>query len=214
MTERGHIIHAYDTVADDYAAKWWNEFEGKHFDRIILNWFASAVPSDEQVLELGCGPGEVSGYLSRLSVNCVGTDASPKMIECAKRIFPAIKFEVHDFFNLTYEDHSFYAVIAYYAIVNYPAPAIATILSQVYRVLKPGGLFLFTFHLFEDEPVCLVQRFFDREINEIPFYFFRVDEVREIVQNIGFTIIDVLVRYPYPDVEFGSKRAYFLTRKT
>jgi len=61
MDTKASITRAYDLAADDYAAKWWNEFENKHFDRLILNWFASQIPEKEVVLEIGAGPGEVLG---------------------------------------------------------------------------------------------------------------------------------------------------------
>jgi hypothetical protein len=60
---------AYDLVADEYAAKWWNEFEKKHFDQVILKWFAAQIPKNEVVLEIGSGPGEVTGYLNNLGIN-------------------------------------------------------------------------------------------------------------------------------------------------
>jgi len=30
---------------------------------------------------------------------------------------------------------------------------------------------------------------------------------------VGYQVVDILIRYPYTDVEYPSKRAYFVVRK-
>jgi len=42
---------------------------------------------------------------------------------------------------------------------------------------------------------------------------FKVDDVRALVERTGFKVVDILIRYPYKDVEYQSKRAYFVVRK-
>lgn len=213
MNTKTSITKAYDLVADDYAAKLWNEFEKKHFDRLILEWFATQIPQKEVVLEIGAGPGEVSGYLANQGVKCVGSDLSSQMVENAKKYFPDIQFEVQDFFNLTYGNESFFGVIAYYAIVNLMLDEIQAAFKEVRRVLKDNGLFLFTFHIFENEAQTDVKNFFNKEGNALTFYYFKVDDMKSLVESLGFQIIDILIRYPYHNVEFGSKRSYFILRK-
>lgn len=214
MNTKDSIARAYDIAADEYAAKWWNEFENKHFDRVMLGWYAGQIPPGGTVLEIGSGPGEVSGYLSRLGVRCIGTDLSPRMIENAKRYFPDVQFEVQDFLNLRYVNNSFAGVIAYYAIVNLTVDAIKKGFAEVRRVLQPGGLFLFTFHIYETEEKTEVEAFFTPEGSPLTFYYFKVDDMKALVQSLGFQVVDILIRYPYPEVEYPSKRSYFVLRKT
>lgn len=213
MNTKESITKAYDLVADEYAAKLWNEFEKKHFDQVIFRWFASQIPKNEVVLEIGSGPGEVSGFLDNLGVKCIGTDISAKMIENAKKYFPSIQFEVQDFLDLSYENNSFFSVIAYYAIVNLTIDQIKSAFQEIRRVLKDNGLLLFTFHAFENEEKTDVTDFFGKKDSELTFYYFKVDELKSLVEDLGFEIIDILMRYPYKDVEYQSKRAYFILRK-
>ena len=210
---QGYVRAAYDAVAEPYAAKFWDEIEKKHFDRIMLAWFASQIAPARRVLEIGTGPGEVSGYLDKLGVRCLGTDASPRMIECARRLFPSGEFQVEDFFRLSFDDESFPAVVAYYAIVNYPLAEVEAIFREVLRVLAPQGLFLFTFHVREAESEITVRSFLDQDIDPLTFYLFRVDEVKELVLRLGFHVVDILERHPYPDVEVATRRSYFVLRK-
>jgi ubiquinone/menaquinone biosynthesis C-methylase UbiE len=201
---------AYDLVAEEYAAAFGDEIVKKHFDQIILRWFASQIPNGETVLELGAGPGEVSGWLAKLGIRCLATDASPRMVACGKRLFPEVSFAVKDFFALSQSDESVHAIVAFYAIVNYPLATIAPMFREVFRILEHGGICVFTFHVFEGEEKMTVRSFLGKEIEEISFYFFQVDEVKLLVESIGFQVVDILVRHPYPGVEYGSKRAYFI----
>ncbi len=135
------------------------------------------------------------------------------MIENARKYFPDIQFEVQDFFHLTYPNNSFGGVVAYYAIVNWPLAEIKGALEEARRVLKSGGLFLFTFHIFEGESQTEVANFFNKEGAALTFYYFKVDDMKALVGSLGFQVVDILIRYPYPDVEYQSKRSYFLLKK-
>lgn len=213
MNTKDSITRAYDNAADAYAAQMWNEIESKNMDRVMLGWYASQIPAGQTVLEIGSGPGEVSGYLSRLGVNCIGTDLSLRMIEKAKQYFPGVRFEVQDFLHLSYPEDSFAGVVAFYAIVNLTLDEIETAFKEVQRVLQSGGLFLFTFHIYEGEEKRDIPAFFTLEGSPLTFYFFKVDDLKALVEASGFQIVDILIRYPYPGVEHPSKRSYFVVRK-
>jgi ubiquinone/menaquinone biosynthesis C-methylase UbiE len=213
MNTKESIAKAYDRAARDYAAAMWNELEGKPFDQIILRWFATQIPPEETVLEVGCGPGEVSGFLHRQGVKCLGTDISMQMIEAAREYFPEVQFEVQDFFRLGYDDDTFCGVVGFYAIVNLALEEVRAMLVEVKRVLKPAGLFLFSFHVDQGEAKIDVENFFNHEGNALTFYCFNVDDVKALVESAGFQVVDILIRYPYKDVEYPSKRAYFVVRK-
>jgi ubiquinone/menaquinone biosynthesis C-methylase UbiE len=213
MNTKESITQAYNRAADEYASAFWNELEKKSFDRIILGWFAAQISAGESVLEIGAGPGEISGYLTNLSVKCLGTDRSERMIENARKYFPQVEFEVQDFFHLKYADQSFYGAVGFYAIVNLLPEEIKAALLEVKRVLKDDGLFLFSFHIFEGEEKTDVESFFNQEANALTFYYFKVDDVKEWVESAGYQVVDILIRYPYKDVEYQSKRAYFVVRK-
>jgi ubiquinone/menaquinone biosynthesis C-methylase UbiE len=215
MNNKESLTRAYDLAAGDYATRFWNEFDKKPFDQLILNWFAGQIQPGETVLEIGAGPGEVSGYLSQKGVQCIASDRSPQMAVQAKKYFPQVRFEVQDFFNLTYKDQSFAGVAAFYAIVNLQLPEVKNVLQEVKRVLKENGLFLFSFHIYEDgqEEKLEVKQFFDKAGAELTFYLFKADDIKSQVEGLGFKIEDILIRYPYKGVEHPTKRAYFVVRK-
>ncbi len=207
------IRSAYDKAAQRYAAELWDELDGKPFDRQMLRWFAEHVPAGETILEIGAGPGEVSAFLSRLGATCLATDLSPEMVETGRQCCPELAFEVQDFFNLTYAQSSFSAVLAFYAIVNLRLEEIPAMLAETYRVLKPGGLFFLSFHVREAEDAVHVAKFFSEDDNPLTFYYFTVDEIRLLLIEAGFILNEVLLRYPYEGAEYPSKRADIIVQK-
>jgi ubiquinone/menaquinone biosynthesis C-methylase UbiE len=212
MSTKEEIRRAYDLAADKYAESFWNELDKKHFDRVILSWLALERPKDEKILELGCGPGEVSGFLSGQGAECVGTDISPRMIENARKYFPRASFEVQDFFSLSHPDASFSRIVAFYAVVNLTMEEIEKVFTEVRRVLTADGIFLFTFHIDEGEEMNDVKDFLVPG-NDLTFFCFKVDEMKALAEKLGFAVVDILMRYPYPEAEYQSKRAYFILRK-
>ncbi len=213
MNTKESIRQSYSQVAQAYAGAFWNELERKLFDRILLNWFATQIPAGESVLEIGCGPGEVAGFLTRAGVKCIATDHSAAMLENGRKYFPNVRFEVQDFFHLTYENDTFGGAVGFYAIVNLVLDEIKEVLAEVKRVLKNGGIFVFSFHIFEGEESKEVIDFLDKKIDPLAFYFFKVDDIKSLVEKVGYEILDILIRYPYKDVEYPSKRAYFVIKK-
>lgn len=55
----------------------------------------------EQILDLGCGTGDLSFEISQSGADVHGIDSSPAMIQKAKEKFPSLSFEVAD--AITYQ---------------------------------------------------------------------------------------------------------------
>ncbi len=97
------------------------------------------------ILELGCGTGDM--WVNHLDLLDSGTsltltDFSPGMLETAKGNLPnraSISYQVVDIQNIPYPDDSFDIVIA--NMMLYHVPDLHRGLSEVRRVLKPGGCF-------------------------------------------------------------------------
>lgn len=98
-----------------------------------------------RILELGCGTGEMwKGRLSLLEggSRLVLTDFSPGMLETARKNVGevlCVDYNLVDIQDIPYETDSFDLVIA--NMMLYHVPDLDRALSQVRRVLKPGGTF-------------------------------------------------------------------------
>ena len=77
------------------------------------------------VLEIGCGIGTVSAYLSETyGMRVVGTDFDPEQIREAGKLYPVKKnqhFQVEDAAVLSFEDNSFDLIIAHNVFHHIPA---------------------------------------------------------------------------------------------
>lgn len=111
------------------------------------DWIVShyAIAPGAQVLELGCGTGDM--WINHLDLLTGGagltlTDFSAGMLETAKKNLAGaenVRFQVVDIQDIPYPDASFDVVIA--NMMLYHVPDLHKGLSEVRRVLKPGGVF-------------------------------------------------------------------------
>ncbi|MEO7094694.1 MAG: methyltransferase domain-containing protein [Polyangiales bacterium] len=103
----------------------------------------------QHLLDLGCGPGESAfGMLERVpGLRVTGLDISPAMIRFARlrrrfeREAARVEFVLGDAMSLDYPDASFDAVTGHSFL--YLVPDATRVLSEVARVLKPGGMCAF-----------------------------------------------------------------------
>jgi ubiquinone/menaquinone biosynthesis C-methylase UbiE len=95
------------------------------------------------VLELGCGIGYFTFELARTGANIVAIDVSPELVEIARaeRSAPNVRYEVQNAYALSYPDTVFDSVIGS-SILHHLE--IGKALSEIHRVLKPGGSIYFT----------------------------------------------------------------------
>jgi SAM-dependent methyltransferase len=99
----------------------------------------------KRVLCLGCGTGEeCADILQRLPAEVVGVDLSEGMLEVARREVPGVVFQSMDMNDLRFPGGRFDFV--YSSLVMHYARDWTKPLSEVCRVLAPGGRFLFSTH--------------------------------------------------------------------
>ena len=100
------------------------------------------------VLDLGVGAGRTTLYLSPLTPGYVGIDYSPAMVDHTAARFPSVRIELGDARDLSrFADGSFDSVLfSYMGIDAVDHDGRLRVLREVARVLRPGGVFLFSVH--------------------------------------------------------------------
>lgn len=95
-----------------------------------------------EVLEIATGPGLLARHAAPAAKRVIATDYSDGMIAQAKKgePIPNLTFEVADAMRLPYGEGSFDAVIIANALHIVPDPE--KVLSEIDRVLRPGGLLI------------------------------------------------------------------------
>lgn len=96
-----------------------------------------------RMLDLACGPGIVAAALSPDASEVVAFDLTPEMLEkarerCKSLGLENLRFERGDAERLPFPDGAFAAVVTRLSIHHFERPA--TVLAEVARVLRPGGI--------------------------------------------------------------------------
>ncbi|KAF2007050.1 hypothetical protein P154DRAFT_517477 [Amniculicola lignicola CBS 123094] len=149
--------HYYNLATDFYEYGWGQSFHfcrfayGETFHRAIArheHYLAHMMGLRDgmRVLDVGCGVGGPAREIVKFSgVNVIGLNNNDYQIQRATRyaetegLSHKLKFTKGDFMQMSFPDNSFDAVYAIEATVH--APSLEGIYSEIFRVLKPGGVF-------------------------------------------------------------------------
>jgi len=205
------IERMYDTIAKEWAETFSGEHEKKPKDQEILQRFSQEIGDRRPVWDFGCGPGNTTKYLKNLGIEISGLDLSEKMLEQARNIHPDIHFQKGNILDLEFENDSLAGIVAFYTIVHFTEEQVEITCREVFRVLKPGGIFLFTYHIGEE--TIHIEEFLGKKI-DIDFMFFTKDFISNCLEKSGFKTIETIEREPYSGVEYESQRAYVFAKKT
>ncbi|NJO77891.1 MAG: class I SAM-dependent methyltransferase [Cyanobacteria bacterium RM1_2_2] len=93
----------------------------------------------EQILDLGCGTGQLTSQLAATKAEVLGLDRSPEMIAQAKASYPHLSFIVADARQFRVEP-SLDAVFSNAALHWILEPDV--VISNIHQALKPGGRFV------------------------------------------------------------------------
>ena len=141
-----NIVERYVSLAEDIGL--WKS-EEYVFERFV--------PKNSKILDVGCGAGRTTVGLFKMGYkNIEGIDRSKNLLSHAKKLAKErnaqIKFYVDDALALDAQNETFDAVLfSYNGLMTIPKFENRLFaVSEIARVLKPGGLFVFTTHDRED----------------------------------------------------------------
>jgi SAM-dependent methyltransferase len=201
---------SYDRVADEYVRRIFDELQHKPLDRQLLDRFTTRVREIGSACDMGCGPGHVARYLHERGIEVSGIDLSPVMVEQARRLTPDVEFRQGDMMALDASDGTWAGIAAFYSIIHIPRGEITQALSELRRVLRPGGILLLSFHIGDDS--IHLDEWWGHSVC-VDFFFFRTEEMADFLRASKFEIDEIVEREPYPDVEHQSRRAYIFARR-
>jgi SAM-dependent methyltransferase len=114
----------------------------EHYHRY---YFASRFAQKKRVLDMACGEGYGSAFLSRYSDAVLGIDSDSATIDHARNKYASLanlRFEAGRCEDSPREDHSFDLVVAFELVEHLDSNDQARFLENVRRVLKREGLFI------------------------------------------------------------------------
>jgi len=128
---------SYDLLASELVESFDGYFEtsARHqADRLLAGLRPGAL-----VLDLGCGGGPASLYLSKHGCTTVSADLSEAMVRACKRrgLEDVVRLDLED---LPFARHAFDAVWAHTSLLHVPKERLSRALEGIARVLKPDGV--------------------------------------------------------------------------
>jgi SAM-dependent methyltransferase len=127
---------------DNYAeVQQYNVFNEKTNTRIVQKCVElGGLQSGGLVADLGCGSGVFTNELHKLGFQAFGIDLSARLVELGRRTYPHLEFLAGDVEFLSLASESLDGVLLSGILHHLPDPQACA--REVWRVLKPGGVFI------------------------------------------------------------------------
>lgn len=143
------------------------------------------------VLDLGCGNGALTSRLVQAGFRAQGLDASPELLETARRTYPELTFRQGDAVNFQVSQ-SFDVVFSNAVLHWIDRERQDDMLRCVNHALKPGGQFVFELGGYGNNVLihgALEQAFVRRGLAyRMPFYFPTVGQYAVRLEAAGFKV--------------------------
>lgn len=110
----------------------------------LLPWTLEGLDLGEHLLEIGPGPGLTMDLLRARVPQMTALEIDPRLADSLKRRMANTNVRVMggDATDMPFEDQQFSAVVAFTMLHHVPSIALQNrLISEVQRVLKPGGIF-------------------------------------------------------------------------
>jgi len=98
--------HIFEREASTYE-EWYTTRRGRRVDRAeraLLKWLLAPFPTARSALEVGCGTGHFTEWLTRNRLSVVGLDRAPAMLAEMRRRFPEIPAILGDAHRLPFRE--------------------------------------------------------------------------------------------------------------
>ena len=149
------------------------------------------------VLDVCCGPGHLTGALAESGADVVGIDFAMPMVVKARENYPRLEFRQGDAESLPFDAQSFDHVVCAFGVMHLSNADAA--IHEAFRVLRPGGRFIFTQWAEDDELLSIVFSAIAKHGAPVaglpdappPLRFSNPIECRRVLNGIGFADIAV-----------------------
>ena len=195
------VAEAYDRVAEAYLRqRATKEPETTYLERLL-----DGLPEPASVLDLGCGAGVFSGYVSDRN-DVLGIDISSRQIALARQRIPNASFAIADMGSVAFREGSFDAIVALYSIIHLPRTEHEPLLQRMFGWLRPGGR---TLAVLGSQDWQGKEQDWLVEGVEMLWSHYGADINLEIAKEAGFSVIEASVE---PD-PMGGAHLYLLAEK-
>ena len=191
-------VAIFDKLADLYQEK----YMAVDLYHDSLDLFCDRLPIDAHILELACGPGNITQYLlkKRPDLRILGIDLAPNMLALAKLNNPTAEFKLMDCRDIHQLDQQYAAIMAGFCLPYLSKEEAVQLISHAAALLKPEGI-LYLSTMEGDYSQSGFQSASTGD--QMYMHYHQADYLTVALQEIGFKILEIR-HQPYPTQD-GSK---------
>jgi ubiquinone/menaquinone biosynthesis C-methylase UbiE len=143
MDKNKQAVELFNKLANLYTEKYMNV----ELYADSLDIFCELVENNGSVLELACGPGNVTRYIleKRSDLKILGTDLAPNMLDIAREKNPNAVFMVMDCRDISKLNKTYDAVICAFGLPYLSKEEALKMISDLPKILDRHGLFYLSF---------------------------------------------------------------------
>jgi len=185
------VRKVYQDMAAEYAVRYGGELTQPDPDTEFLDAALADLPAGP-VLDVGCGPGQVSRYLLARGRQPVGIDLAPGMLAEAAKLVPGARLAAADLLELPFRAGSCAGAVASYSVHHLPKARLGPALAGLRDVLAPGGVLLIITHGGSGE-----QRL-EQFDGQVVLSLYAPDELADLLSGCGLSPEIIRSRPPRP----------------
>jgi len=189
-------VSTFDKFAEQYQEKY------MHFDLYISTYkkLSDLIDrSHSKVLDIACGPGNISAYLQgqRPNLEIVGLDLSPGMVKLAQVNNPGAQFKVMDARYVSNLGAGFDVIACGFVVPYLNAQDAEKLLIDTYSLLRKNGLlYLSTMEGKESHS----GRQTSPSGDSVFVYYHSTERIKNWLNQCGYTLLEC-ESLPFPDTE-------------
>ncbi|RZJ66657.1 MAG: class I SAM-dependent methyltransferase [Flavobacterium sp.] len=152
--------------------------------------FLSRLKSNAEILEIGCGPGNITRYFldKRADLKILATDFAPAMVELAEKNNPEVECIVLDARHISSLERNFDAIVCGFIVPYFSREEFEKLVCDSVKVLNTGDLFYISC-IEGDYDKSGWMASSDGKVSAFVHYYDEND-IRKILSMAGFSVLE------------------------
>ena len=174
----------YNAIADTYA-KCYSEID---YCKTYIDEFIATL-SGKKVLDIGCGAGQITDYLTQKGNDAIGIDFSEELLKIAKQNFPSSKFILADICEYEQKERV-NGIITKDVLFHLSDENLVSVLQKFRRMIKPNG----NLCIIMDMPKQAGEQIFVEELDDkyqIYYNYLTPEKLSDLLEKTGFNIENI-----------------------
>ncbi|MUP44666.1 class I SAM-dependent methyltransferase [Gramella sp. BOM4] len=186
MKEQSNAREIFDKYAGAYQEKYMDVDRYSSFLDIFIK---NLDRNDTRILEIGCGPGNLTKYLLKKlpQLKITGIDFSENMINLARENNPQADFLVMDARDIGNLNAQFGAVVCGFCLPYFSPDEVSRFITNISNMLEAPGLVFFSF--MESESGKQFEVLANKKGENLETWYHKASEISKILTNHGFEIL-------------------------